>query len=204
MEQIKEKEIVKFLKENIEPLKDKAYGLSYRTSVYLVDGTFLPCVIFRSSKTIVDLAIRRFEEDRTVKNIFKNTKTSYFDLVKVFVASGNRINAYDISKIEKSRFALPLTILKQIHGETRMGWTGFVVKMKDGKCFSYGTTFGTEFFDLPKEYTVEDIDKIINNSYVLKTGEIQSCYSSSTRPTNENKSIVYRERPYFECYLDSI
>lgn len=53
----------KFLKDNVEPLDDNAFGLGYRVSVYLTDGTFLPCVIFRNSNTIVDLAIRRFKEE---------------------------------------------------------------------------------------------------------------------------------------------
>ncbi len=45
--------------------------------------------------------------------------------------------------------------------------------MKDGKCFSFGTAFHFEFFDMPKGYFVEDIDKIINHSYTLQTGEIK-------------------------------
>lgn len=39
--------------------------------------------------------------------------------------------------------------LKQIHGETVMSWTAFVVEMTDGRRFSYGSSFRFEFFDLP-------------------------------------------------------
>ena len=84
-----------------------------------------------------------------------------------------------------------------------MGWTGFVAKMKDGKCFSFGTVFDTEFFDMPESYSVEDIEEIINHSYTLQTGEIKSCHDISVF-TNDNKDFVYRERPYFECYLDNL
>jgi hypothetical protein len=57
-------EIINFLKENIEPLEDNVYGLGYRASVYLKDGTFLPCVLFRNPNAVVNLAIRRFKEEK--------------------------------------------------------------------------------------------------------------------------------------------
>jgi len=190
---MQEKEIIKFLKEKIEPLEDNVYGTGYRASICLVDGTFLPCVIFRNSKTIVELAIRRFEEEQNGRSI-----------VKSFVARGNCINAYGIGKIEKSKFAFPLSILKQIQGETHMGWTGFVGRMKDGECFSFGTTFLMEFFDMPEKYSVEDIDEIINHSYISKLGEIRSCYAEVEKPTDKHNDLIYRERPYFECYLDNL
>ena len=205
MDPIQEKEIIKFLKDKIEPLENDSYGTGYRASVYLVDGTFLPCVIFRNSKTIVELAIRRFEEEQTGRSIFsKSSRLGYYDIVKNFVARGNCINAYNIGKISKSKFAFPLSILKQIHGETHMSWTGFVGRMKDGECFSFGTTFLMEFFDMPEKYSVEDIDEIINHSYISKLGEIRSCYAEIEKPTDKHNDLIYRERPYFECFLDNL
>jgi len=50
MEKISEGALIQFLKENIEPLPSQSYGAGYRASAYLVDGTYLPCVIFRSSR----------------------------------------------------------------------------------------------------------------------------------------------------------
>ncbi len=50
--------IIKFLKDNIEPLEDNTYGLGYRASVFLTDRTFLPCVIFRNPRTIVNLQLK--------------------------------------------------------------------------------------------------------------------------------------------------
>lgn len=209
MEQMSKEGIIKFLKENTEPLPSQSYGTGYRASVYLIDGTYLPCVIFRNPKTIVDLAIKRFKEEQTGKSIFKNSKHGYYDIVKSFVTKRNSINDYDIAKIEKSRFAFPISVLHQIHGETLMSWTGFVVKMKDGKSFTFGTTFLMEFFNMPEGYSVDDIAEIINHSYVAKTGEIKSYYADSVNPLGENpidekNDIVYRERPYFECYLDNL
>lgn len=205
MKQQQTEDIIKFLKDNIEPLEDRSYGLGYRGSAYLTDGTFLPCVIFRNSKTVVNLAIRRFKEEQSGKGIFNRSGLGYFNIVKSFVASGNCINDYDIDRIEKSKFAFPLTIQQQIKGETTMGWTGFAAKMKDGKFFGFGTSFNCEFFQMPEGYSTEDIEEIINHSYVLKSGELRSHREGHlTRPEEYKDAIVYRERPFFECFIDNL
>lgn len=46
--------------------------------------------------------------------------------------------------------------------------------MKDGKVSGFGTAFLREFFQMLKKYHVEDIEKIINDSYVLKSEELRS------------------------------
>ncbi len=43
MKRLQKEDIIKFFKDNVEPLEDNAYGIGYRASVYLIDGTFLPC-----------------------------------------------------------------------------------------------------------------------------------------------------------------
>ena len=206
MKQLTTDEIVRFLKDNIEPLENSAYGLGYRASVYLIDGTFLPCVIFRNPKTVVNLAIRRFKEELSGKSIFGlSSGVGYYSIVKNFVTKGNCINDFDIMSVEKSKFAFPLSIQKQIRGETTMGWTGFAAKMKDGKYFGFGTTYLWEFFQIPDGYSVDDIEEIINHSYVLKNGELRSHREGNqTRPEEYKNAVVYRERPFFECFLDSL
>jgi hypothetical protein len=199
-------EIIEFLKNNIEPLEDNTFGLGYRASVYLTDGTFLPCVIFRNPKTVVNLAIKRFKEEQKGKGIFnRSSGFGYYDIVKNFVTTGNCINYYDIDRVEKSKFAFPLKIQKQIEGETTMGWTGFVAKMKDGKHFGFGTTFLWQFFQMPNDYSTDDIEEIINHSYVLKNGELRSHHEGfQTKPDEYKDAVVYRERPFFECYIDNL
>lgn len=199
-------EIIKFLTDNVEPFQDNAYGFGYRAAVYLKDGTYLPCVIFRSSATIVKLAIRRFKEEKKGNGIFNQASgIGYYNIVKSFVTNGNRINVYDIERVEKSKYAFPLAIQKQITGETTMGWTGFAAKMKDGKIFGFGTTFTFEFFSMPEGYIVEDIVEIINHSYVLKSGELRSHRQGPlTRPEEYQDAVVYRERPSFDCFIDNL
>lgn len=59
MEQMNEKDISAFLKNTIEPLENDSFGKGYRASVQLVDGLFLPCVVFRNPHYTVELAARR-------------------------------------------------------------------------------------------------------------------------------------------------
>ena len=202
----KKQDIIKFLKEHIEPLENNIYGSGYRASAYLTDGTFLPCVVFRNSRNTINLAIRRFKEEQTGKSVFsKSSGLGYFDIVKNFVTKGNCINEYDIERVEKSAFAFPLSIQRQIKGETTMGWTGFVAKMKDGKYFGFGSSFLWEFFQMPENYTSDDIDEIINHSYVSKNGELRQHKVPFFKfPDDYKESVIYRERPFFECYLDEL
>lgn len=63
MKSLPDGDIISFVKDNIEPLEDNAYGLGYRASATLKDGAFLPCVIFRNPATIINLAMKRFKEE---------------------------------------------------------------------------------------------------------------------------------------------
>ena len=146
------------------------------------------------------------KEEVTGSSIFsKSSGLGYYDIVKTFVTNGNCINDYDIGRIEKSRFAFPLKIQQQMEGETTMGWTGFVAKMKDGKHFAFGTSFHWDFFQMPDNYSSDDIEQIINHSYVSQTGEIRSHQVPfSEWPDDYNENIIYREHVFFECYLDNL
>ena len=204
MTAIKPEELISFLRNNIDPLKDNAYGDGYRASETLIDGLYLPCAIFRNSNTVIDLAIKRFKQEQSGKGIFsKSSGLGYRDIVKVFVTRGNCINDYQIAKIDFTHHAFPLEILKKIKGETKMGWTGFLAKMKDGKQFAFGTSFSFDFFDMPTGYTPNDITEIINHSYLDKDNKIKS-YHSPDFWNEFNKDMVYREKPYFECFVDDL
>lgn len=199
--------IIKFLKSEIEPLEDQTYGLGYRASVYLKDGTYLPVVIFRNPEKKIDLAIKRFKEEKSGMGIIKwgIGKDGYREIVKTFVSSGNKINDYDIEKVEKSPYAFSKKMLSEIRGETTMGWTGFVAQMKDNKTFGFGTSFLFDFFQLPEGYESADIYKIINHSYVSKSGEVKPHKVPFMKhPNDYDEAAIFRERPYFECYIDGL
>lgn len=169
------KEIQEYLNQKLDAFPDDIYGEGSRCSVYLKDGTFLPCVIFRDSKKTVELALKRFDDEKKGKGIFKKENSiAYKSIVKHFLTSGKRVNSYDVAKVEQSRYAFPLSILRDLRGETTMSWTAFVLEMNDGKLFQFGTSFLVEFFDLPDNYCFSDVSKIHNHSFVNSKGELGS------------------------------
>jgi hypothetical protein len=189
---IDQDQLAKFLKSSIEPLNDSIYGNRYRAAVRLLDGTHLPCVVFQSKKLQVELALHRF-------NQLQPQPSQYNMVVESFVAKGSRIADYVISEVEPSPYAWPIAVLKQIHGETVMSWTAFVVEMKDGTMHSYGTSFCFEFFDMPTGYSYTDIARI--HSGMLYSQE----YGLQAFSMDLQKEIQpYREKPFFTCYLKQL
>lgn len=133
------------------------------------------------------LARRRFEETGRQRSIlgFRLTRNRNYDAVlETFVTGGNRVNSYDISSLTESLYALPIERLREIDGETSMSWTQFVGVMRDGKEVSFGTTYHTEFFNMPSGYTATDVVAI--------------------RPHERLSSDVFRERPFFTCFISGI
>ncbi|KAG1682723.1 hypothetical protein GQR58_010518 [Nymphon striatum] len=156
-----------FIQNEEEASPDSNYGNGYRCSAYLNDGTFRPCVIIRKNQKYIDLACRRIKEEIKGKSIFANKKEGYRETIKTFVTSGNNVNDYDIKSVEKSRFAIPLSILDKIEGET------------------------TEFFDLPNGYTFNDVNKIHNHSYVGNSGEIVSLLNDMNNLTLQIEASMF-------------
>jgi hypothetical protein len=204
MKRLKEEEIINFLKTHVKPLANSIYGDGYRASVTLIDGLILPCVTFRSPDNTIALAIKRFAEEKTGKSIFKYpSNDGYKKIVENFVTHGNCINIHDIASINQSNFAFPDAILKTIRRETKMGWTGFVAEMSDGKRFSFGTSFLFEFFNMPSGYLPENICQIINHSFLDNEGNLRS-YNNADDFAIFKFEMVYRERPYFECFIHNL
>ncbi len=177
-----EEDIFRFLEKETEPIPDiignKTYT-AYRASVYLKDNTYLPCVKFKSFRGIVELAIQRFEEVKIDKNT--SYMESYPEIIGRFIAAKSTLWSVDVSRVEKSPYAIPYSYLKKMGGETRMGWTSFTVIMNDGKQFQFGTSYSWEFFEMPEGYDACKIVEIIPNK--------------NTSPQ------VFREKPFFNCYL---
>lgn len=197
------KNIQEFIKTHGEIFQNEDEGDGYRCSVYLNDGTYLPCVMLRESKKIVDLALRRFEQEKSGTGFISDVDDPYKEIVKRFIVSGNKINSYDINTVEQSKYAFPLNLLEKLYVETTMSWTGFVLEMSDGKFFQYGTNFLVEFFDLPEGYSFNDVVQLHNHSYTNRNGELKPLQEGYYYPPDDyDISKCYRERPYFICYTD--
>ncbi|WP_152969660.1 hypothetical protein [Pedobacter sp. Hv1] len=207
MEVHKPADLINFLRSHIEPLEDEIYGTSFRASVYLHDGTFIPCVVFRDFELVTSLAIKRFTAGQAEKcgTVKKAGGTGYVNMVKHYLLNNSRIRLSEIGRIEKSKFAIPSKFLQQIEVETSKGWTGFTCKMNDGKYLGFGTTYAFEFFYMPSNYSLNDITAIINHSYVLKNGELKyHPQPMLAYPSDYNEAVVNREMSFFECFIDRI
>ncbi len=181
---MEQNDIYNWVIKNVKPITNSYSGNIYRCAAILEDGLYLPCVVISSLNKQVDLAIRRFDETRI--NHALHESVGYRSIVKSFVAEGNRINHSDIKKLEISDYALSPSHLDEIHGETCMGWTEFFITMDDGKEFCFGTTFTIEFFYMPEGYTAKNVFRI----------------TPAVRGEPRKYKQIYRERPFFKCYID--
>lgn len=186
---------------SVEPLKDSIYGPRYRCSLTLKDGTVLPCAVIQSKDLLVDLAKRRIKEELQGRGHLGGDDP-YRQIFSTFVVGGNRINDYDVASSAQSRFAIPLALLSQIQGETTMGWTGWVFRMRDGRHFSYGSSFHTEFFQLPDGYEFADVEEVINHSVVDSNGTVTSLKRRAPGPQYFRPDAILRERVFFTCAVD--
>jgi hypothetical protein len=182
-----ELDIIKFAESNLERITSTDGGPAYRCSAFLNDGVHLPCVLIASIESHVELATRRLEEARAdgLKPESERRfgyRMTYPDLISTFTTKGNCVNHYDIARLERSSFAIPLARLQEVKGETSMSWTQFSAVMRDGSEFFFGTSYLTEFFHMPHGYTGDDITTI--------------------NPHRGGRSErTYRERPFFTCYV---
>jgi hypothetical protein len=187
-DEMDETEICEFARSELERIDSPYGGPAYRCSVVLKDGLTLPCVLLAGIDSVVELAQRRFRESLADSRLPKTQQRfgrgmRYKDIVRTFVASGNRVNSYDIAKLDKSRYAIPLCCLRDVKGETTMSWTQFTGVMRDGREFAFGTQFLMEFFEMPEGYSGEDIAKVVSH----KGGD-----------------PIHRERPYFTCFVNGL
>ncbi len=188
---------------SVEPLPDSILGPRYRCALSLKDGTHIPCAVLQSKAKRIELAKRRMKEEMSRKGRI-GRPDPYEQILSVFVAGGNQLNDYDVASASPSRYAPPLPLLLQIHGETTMGWTAWVFEMRDGKMFAYGSPFAMEFFDLPEGYTFEDVAKVHNHSFLSETGALRSLERGAMLPADYRPDNLFRERIFFTCYIDGI
>ena len=194
---------VRNITSRVEPLNDSIYGPRYRCSLTLKDGTFLPCAVIQSKGRLVELAKRRIKDEMQGRGCLGGVDP-YGQIVASFVTGGNRINDYDVASSDVSKYAIPLSLLTQIHGETTMGWTGWVFRMRDGQLFSYGSSFRMEFFQLPDGYDFSDVTEVINHSFVDSAGAVVGLRQGEVLPAHYPPTNVFRERVFFTCVVDSV
>ncbi len=188
---MKKDEIMDFLSENIEPIEDGFYGKCYRAAVTLEGGIFLPCVVFSEAEKLIELAEKRLKDSEP------------HQVLESFLLKRNTINFSSVEKIEKSRNAIPLETLRKVHGETLPSFTGFVLKMRDGKLFNFGTHFSADFFEVPDDFYFCDVQEVISNSFADEHGEIHEYRKFRLIEVAEilKKNKIHFSMDYFTCYV---
>lgn len=200
----KQKEIVSFLKNNIEPIIVSDGELVYRASAYLLDGLLLPCVVFRNSQK----AYVKMEDNlkQSIKRSFfgKKIRETYIHYL-LTLNKQNTINIIDISKVEKSKYSLPAHLLKRFDSTDFFLADGFVGIMSDGTTIGFGSNSNYCFLDMPDGYTADDIVEVKENHYVLTSGQVVERFRDSLDNTELYKdTVTYANRPYFTCYLNDL
>jgi hypothetical protein len=181
-----EEEFCKFLKGEIEPiLFGELKETAYRASVYLLDNTYIPCVLFRNSYSQADRAIREFESVR--KHPPTDRSINYRSYVRAFTTGDNIIASDIISKIETSPYAIPVSCYNQLASmmEIEYGGVSFQGRMDDDKKFDFFIDSNIEFIEMPKGYVASQIVEIIPHARL-----------------DDFKDL--KEKFYFNCYLDCI
>ncbi len=179
--------IVKYLKDHIEPILDLHGHKAYRCSVTLKDGLYLPCILMKSEQQHVNMALDAFRDSRKegiTDSSGGNQFDKYWSLLRSYVVGGNRLSWHHIASIDRSPFAIPMDKIKEIQTEPNLTWIAFSGVMDDGKVFSFGTPFATEFFEMPQGYDARRIVRI--------------------DALHNRNSSFFREKTYFECYLDGL
>lgn len=176
---IDQQAIISFLKTSIEPIGDVYSDEAYRAAVYLADGTYVPCVIFRNKNNISKFLLNRFSDLQDKKN-FKDT-----NIVPSLFDGACTLQFFKVAKVEESSYALPVKLRDVLSstGETGMGYTSFEGQTDDGKKYIFAGTSEFAFFHMPEGYNAKRLINVVPHK------------------TNSG-SVVYLEIPYYHCFID--
>lgn len=182
--------IPKLIQAGIEEVPEEFGGPGYRCAVWLKDGTYLPCVFVQKIGPIAD-RLRDLVNDEFQRNGQYDARTC--DPVREFLKSrlstGIQIPAYEIERVEPSRFAIPISLLAQVTGETAMSLWVFFLETADRRRFEFSGAHlcSMLFFGLPDGVEFTDFNAVRN----FKRGQrLPKCEAS------------FRERAFFDCYVD--
>jgi hypothetical protein len=143
--------------------------------------------MFRDYSDIVELAIRRFEATREIPSSPSSTRLNpigYYDVVKQFVCGSNRVEYYEVVRVEKCRYTIPGKLREKVCtiNQSRMTWTSFSGRMYDGQEFWFGTPVNSYFFEMPDGYSGSNLVDVTPHQNL--TGK------------------YVNGKTYFNCYLE--
>lgn len=200
---IDERDLIYFLHKHITPNFTDFYGQEYCAAVSFIDGTILPCVVFRHKRKMIDLIYSELHKKRFSRGVTNDTPhdTEFVqkNIIEHHLVAENIVRFNDeIIKVEKCKFAMPDEILKKINAESAHF---FLAKFKDGSYENFRVGEG-QFYEVPIGKELEGIAEIFNSRLMLQNGEIITIQNLSDWKTNEtNFKTIHISKPYFACYI---
>lgn len=115
---IDERDLIYFLHKHITPNLNDFYGQEYCASVSFIDGTILPCVVFRHKRKIIDLIYNALHKKRIGNRVAdaKPHEIAFIqrNVIEHHLGAENIIKFNDaVLKVEKCKFAMPEEIFKK-------------------------------------------------------------------------------------------
>lgn len=174
---------------DIEEVPERLGGPGFRCAAWLTDGTYLPCVFVRPIGRDADRQLEQLKAEFQGDGSYALFPNPVRELIKTELSWINRVACYHVERVEPCRFAIPLSLLMQVEGETAMSLWLFAMETADKRRFSFtgGHLASMIFFDLPDDVEFSDFVKVRN---VDRNKRLPKCEGN------------LRERLFFECYAD--
>jgi len=182
--------LLQALKElNIEEVPVEFGGPGFRCAAWLTDGTYLPCVFVQPIGWYADRRVELIKQEFQGDGGYRFYPNPLRERIKGDLTWSCSIAAYYIERVEPCRFAIPLSLLSQVRGETAMSLWLFALETAERRRvgFSGGHLASMIFFDLPEDVEFSDFVTVRN---VDRNKRLPKCEAN------------FRERMFFNCFAD--
>lgn len=174
---------------NIEEVPSEFGGPGFRCGAWLSDGTYLPCVFVQPIGSYADRRVEMIAAEFRGDGAHKSFPNPPRESIKSELIWSCRIACHYIERVEPCRFAIPLSLLRQVRGETAMSLWLFALETANGRRFSFtgGHLASMIFFDLPTDVEFSDFVTVRS---VDRNKRLPKCEAN------------LRERIFFDCFAD--
>jgi len=173
----------------IEEVPPEFGGPGFRCAARLNDGTHLPCVLVQPIGPYADRRREMIEAEFRGEGSYALFPDPLRESIKSELNWSNRVASHHIARIEPSRFAIPISLLKQVRGETAMSFWLFALETAEARRFSFtgGHLAEMLFFDLPDDLQFSDFVSVRN---VDRNKRLPKCEGN------------FVARMFFDCFVD--
>jgi len=202
--------VLEYIENRVDRFPDPTFGEGARCSVYLKDGTYLPCVLLRDWQKAVSLFMARLDQEGSGRAVLAEIKDiAEQSLVRFFITNQNIVKLSDIASIEVSPYAIPHSFLRELdlNSDNKLlpkNTLSFVLEMNDDQLFLYeNRALNQEFYDLPSGYSFSDVKKVHKSAYKHPDGLVRRVpitYKDEQIKFMPEESFT--QKPFFVCYTE--